>query len=56
MRLTLHIDMVNAAFEGDSQELDMLLADVADAIRAGETTDVIVDSNGNAVGGWEITS
>lgn len=57
MQFTCTIDMDNAAFEEDPTELPKQLGNVAARLRVGgiaPRTGVILDTNGNTVGGWAI--
>jgi hypothetical protein len=51
-QFTLRIELGNAAMQlaGDVAEA---LRRVADDVEAGETSGVVMDANGNTVGGWE---
>lgn len=55
-RLTLEIELVNEAFQGDKGpgNLADLLREIAESIEDGLNHDVIVDANGNHVGKYTI--
>lgn len=60
MKLTLNIDLGNAAFKYETGELDH--GQVADTVRGiqfkiarGDTEGTVQDKNGNEVGSWAIT-
>lgn len=55
MGLTVQIETTSAACEDSREELPTLVRDIAERIRKGATSGVIVDSNGNSVGRWEIS-
>ncbi len=48
--LTIKIDMGNAAFEDNHDELTRILKDIARKLEDGQTTGACMDSNGNHVG------
>lgn len=54
-RFEMLVDMANAAFE-DSAEMVTILHDVADCVEQGGDMGRIVDSNGNSVGLWSIST
>lgn len=62
MKLTLNMDMDNAAFHGDEgdyfpgHEAARLLTVVAASVESGERRGRVVDVNGNTVGAWEIVN
>jgi hypothetical protein len=55
----LTINMDNAAFEERDDELECILAGLADALAEERlpyrSSGVVLDTNGNTVGAWEIT-
>lgn len=55
-RLTLEVELVNEAFQGDKGpgNLADLLREIADSVENGLNHDVIVDANGNHVGEYTI--
>lgn len=55
-RLTLEIELVNEAFQGDKGpgNLADLLREIAESIEDGLNHDVIIDVNGNHVGEYTI--
>ena len=55
-RLTFETD--NAAFEADlkSEEIARILRAIADKVEDNRDGGKVMDSNGNAVGSWEIQS
>lgn len=55
-RLTLEVELVNEAFQGDKGpgNLADLLREIADSIENGLNHDIIVDVNGNHVGKYTI--
>jgi hypothetical protein len=58
MRFTLGIDMGNAAFEDNPDELTEQLLHLANRLRFKSkdeaTTGLVLDNNGNTVGSWTI--
>ena len=56
-RLTLEVELVNEAFQGDKGpgNLADLLREIADSVENGLNHDVIVDANGNHVGEYTIS-
>lgn len=56
MTFTMTVDMDNAAFADDPDELARILAVVRGRVREGETDGRCMDVNGNRVGSWEITA
>lgn len=55
-RLTLEVELVNEAFQGDKGpgNLADLLREIADSVENGLNHDIIVDANGNHVGEYTI--
>lgn len=55
-RLTLEVELVNEAFQGDKGpgNLADLLREIADSVENGLNHDVIVDANGNHIGEYTI--
>lgn len=55
-RLTLEVELVNEAFQGDKgpRNLADLLREIAESIENGLNHDIIVDGNGNHVGEYTI--
>lgn len=55
-RLTLEVELVNEAFQGDKGpgNLADLLREIAESIEDGLNHDIIVDVNGNHVGEYTI--
>ena len=55
-RLTLEIELVNEAFQGDKGpgNLADLLREIAESIEDGLNHDIIVDANGNHIGEYTI--
>lgn len=54
MRIQINIDMDNAAFEDNQEELKFVLQQVIAAERCGARAGKLKDSNGNRVGKWAI--
>lgn len=56
---TVRIDTDNDAFEdgyGGLAELGRILNKIRERMALGDESGVCIDSNGNTVGGWELTS
>jgi len=60
MEFKIKFNMDNAAFkEGtaeESAEVESILTEISSLFLAGRTSGSILDSNGNDVGEWEVTS
>ena len=65
MKLTIEIDCDNAAFATDegvdlpsliaiNREVERILPKVTRGLREGSYSGVLLDSNGNTVGGWTL--
>lgn len=52
MKLHLTLDLSNAAFDDNPNELDNLLAKIAEKVKAGTTESLVKDSNGNTIGSF----
>ena len=56
MKLTIEIDMGNAAFDGrPATEAIRILREVEKGLSEGEDGGPAIDANGNTVGHWTIT-
>jgi hypothetical protein len=57
MQFTMRFDMENDAFVANPEwEAAQMLEDAALKLRNfGESSGVVIDGNGNTIGGWEIT-
>ena len=53
MKLTVEINLDNAAFEDNPHEVRDILKRVADEYERGNGCNTLRDSNGNLVGSWE---
>lgn len=56
-RLTLEVELVNEAFQGDKGpgNLADLLREIAESIEDGLNHDIVIDANGNHVGEYTIS-
>jgi len=54
--MLIKFDTDNAAFDGDyiGYEIARILGDIAEKINGGRIDGVVIDINGNMVGGWSL--
>jgi predicted AAA+ superfamily ATPase len=55
MQLNIKINLDNSAFEDNEDELKDIFKRIEYAVQDGAEGKMIIDSNGNKVGFWEIT-
>jgi len=56
MRLTITIDLANAAFEDDPSELKEIFDAIYESVRTNVAGDgPLMDSDGNTVGAWRVS-